>query len=337
MTKKTFSVLTTVLLEHNYINYFVEYHINLGFDKIYILIDNSTTLQDEYIIYNEEYKKKIEFFDIRDYSDESDLCLLENCTHKSAYVHKILQKIYRIKMVEDYTILLGIDSFLFLNNLTIQSFFEKYKIGEDISQIFFKWINIFNHTYNSEYNLLDNINSPNKIKNYNYHYFTLGNRKLVINPSGNSHHYDLNENRNGWFNNSIYNIDKNDNFNTILNKIGNDTNEENTKIGCIYHFMMRDIIDLFVKSYYYWNNKSSNDIKRNIIRNIILNNSEFIDRLTFVNTKNHDSIKTTEVFLNVNNKESTNTNIIILNKLLQDCDISIEDFNNWIKKNNYTI
>ena len=101
MTKKTFSVLTTVLLEHNYINYFVEYHINLGFDKIYILIDNSTTLQDEYIIYNEECKKKIEFLDIRNYSDESDLCLLENCTHKSAYVHKILQKIYRIKW-KDY-------------------------------------------------------------------------------------------------------------------------------------------------------------------------------------------------------------------------------------------
>jgi hypothetical protein len=56
---KTFAIITPILYEHPYINYFIEYHFNLGFDKIYLLIDNFTCEQDEYIINNKYMVNKI--------------------------------------------------------------------------------------------------------------------------------------------------------------------------------------------------------------------------------------------------------------------------------------
>jgi len=48
----TFSVITPVLNEHLFIDYFIQYHLNIGFNHIYILIDNINVNQESYIIDN---------------------------------------------------------------------------------------------------------------------------------------------------------------------------------------------------------------------------------------------------------------------------------------------
>jgi hypothetical protein len=105
-------------------------------------------------------------------------------------------------VIEDYTILLGVDSFLYLDNLTIIKFFDKYNIiKHDISQIMFKWIVLVNFDYKSNYNLLKDIHDKKNInKNYNPTYFTLGNRYKVIHPSNDSHHYVIKNNTHNFYN-----------------------------------------------------------------------------------------------------------------------------------------
>jgi len=337
---KTFAILSVVLLEHQYINYFIEYHIKLGFNKIYIIIDNSDTIQDEYII-KEEFKPFVIFLDIRTYyTIEEPL----KYAHKSDFIHTILQKVYKLYIQEDYTILLGIDSFLFLNNLTIQEYFVKYNIPDDVCQIMFKWVQLYNHVNKSRYNLLENIDSNDVVKEYNMHYFTMGNRKLVIEPSCDSHHYNIKESTGKiWYNNSIYNITNNDNFLTILNNIGYDTTYEIISTGCIYHFLMRDVYDLFIKTYFYWNKNVASYVDNiNNIRKVILTNESFDkmnNRLRFINNKNRNN---NSVIINVTlNIDSINENDCIysdkfIDLILSQCDISSEVFDTQIKKFGYT-
>jgi hypothetical protein len=329
--KKTYSVLTTVLLEHNYINFFVEYHIKLGFNKIYVLIDNIDYEQEEYIIENEEYKEKVIFFYCTNYiTNKQKINWPRLYGHKSEVVHYALQKLYK-DVEEDYTILLGIDSFLFLNNLTIQEYFVKFNITDDISQIFFKWVNLYNKTLKLEYNLLKNINNNCCKKQYISTYFTLGNRKLVTEPSSDSHHYYFkNTTSKAFFDNKIYNISNTDTFLTILDKIKPVTNYENTKDGCIYHFLIRDYIDPFIKTYYYWSSNKDKDIlKKNIYNSI---NGEFKkigNRLDFFLVD--DYFKICEISINIEN----NTYIFnekYINLLLEECNITKTQFLNFFDK-----
>ena len=335
---KTFAILTVVLLEHQYINYFVEYHIKLGFNKIYIVIDNTDTIQDEYII-KEEFKPFVILLDILKYitiEEHNNISYAKLIGHKSGFIQNILQRIYKLHIQEDYTILLGIDSFLFLNNLTIQEYFLKFNIPDDVCEIIFKWVNLYNNVYKSTYNLFENIDSKSINKKYNHHFFTMGNRKLVIEPSGDSHNYNIKENTGKiWFNNSIYNITNNDNFKTIVDKIGSDTNYENTNNGCIYHFYMRSVLDMFIKTYFYWSNKTNKIDKINGIRNVIMNNGSLIERLSILHIKNYNWYdKINNVTLNIDSINANDCTYYdkFINLMLSECDISKENFDAWIKK-----
>jgi hypothetical protein len=322
---KTFAIITPLLLEHNYINYFAEYHINLGFDKIYFLVDDLDFIQDDYIINNKTIEDKIKFINMTSYTSDEEIKHF-SLYHKSGIVHKIIQNFYP-DVSEQYTILLGVDSFLFLNNLTIQEFFTTHNIEDSVCQVFFKWISISNNSV-YKYNLMENINEYNK--QYNYHYFTLGNKELVVTPTGDSHHYIVNNQSNiTWFDGNTLLIDNKDNFHQILDKIGSETNECNTKFGCIYHFVCRDIYDVLIKTYYYWKRE---DMGKVLIRDIILNNiNKDHDRMAyffnFTNTINYCK----EVILNIsNNNEDVEYNKKYIFKMLSECEISEEEFTNWL-------
>jgi len=328
---KTFAVITPVLLEHNYINFFVEYHIKLGFNKIYVLIDNTDYEQDEYIIENKEYNEKVVFLYCNNYiSNEQKLNWSKIYRHKSGIVHYALQKLYN-DVEEDYTILLGVDSFLFLNNLTIQEYFVKFNITDDISQIFFKWVNLYNKTSKLEYNLLKDINNNCCKKEYNVHFFTLANRKLVKCPSIDSHHYVLNnKNCKGFFNNNIYTITNTDNFHTILDKTTHITNYENTKDGCIYHFLLRDCIDPFIKTYYFWSGTTDKKILKKQINSFLnLDCKEYGNRLDYFLKNNF--FETCEILINIENNNYV-FNYKYLNLLLNECNITKEQFSTFMAK-----
>lgn len=328
--KPTFAVITPVLFEHKYLNYFIEYHLNLGFDKIYILIDNTVYEQNEYQLKN-NLKDKVIFYYIRDFYTTEELNYFNTIHHKSGIVHMAIQKLYP-KVEEDYTILLGVDSFLYLDNLKILDFINKYKIFEkNIALIMFKWINLSNVEYISNYNLLKNINEKkNIIKKYESHYFTLGKKDRVIHPDGTSHFYEIkNENDNIWCNDKVYEIDKTLGFWDIYNMFGAN---DNTRIGCIYHFSLRDIEDAMIKTFYYWNN-SSTENKINFIKYFILTESNNLpSRFSYINMEHDNSIILNIITLNIDNDDNINDNKLLIKEILDSCDLTLEQLEDCIKK-----
>lgn len=331
--EKTFAIITPILYEHTYINYFIEYHLKLGFDKIYFLIDNFTCEQDEYIINNQSLVDKVKFYYTKDLVSREEQ--LQYVNHEKTHiVHRALQNVYKY-VIEDYTILLGVDSFLYLDNLTIKEFCDKYNLIKlDVSQIMFKWIVLVNFDYKSNYSLLKDIHDKQNIhKMYNPTYFTLGNRHKVNHPSSDTHHYVIkNENDTIWCNNEIYKINNTHNFYNIVDMMENNR----VRIGCIYHFMARDMLDVIIKTYYYWN-KSSKVLKESILKFISTNSNNFSDRFSYfyMGTDNHLIIN--KVTLNVDNENQTYNNDKLINKFLIDNNLSVEQLLECANKRGFKI
>lgn len=325
---KTFSILTPVLLEHNYINFFVEYHLNLGFNKIYLLVDNYNIIQDEYVINNKSLLDKVIFLDSRNYNNK-----VNHQGDHTHYIHSLLQYIYQNEIFEDYTILLGCDSFLFLNNLTIQEYLITKNITDDISLIFFKWLVVYNNKYKPTYNIIENINSSEKYKSFHSHVFTLAKRSDVICPSNDSHWYKMkNETFNVFLNNKVINLNKHISTYDIFNLANNSADEY------IYHFQSRDLMDSLVKSLYHWN-VDKNKMAENI-RNLILENK--------IETHNYSNLRlisliscNSNVSVVENNNNIINNNYIINTKAYDDLlsltKLTEEEIKGFLIKNNYII
>jgi hypothetical protein len=298
--KNTFAVLMPVFNEYNYLNYFIEYHKNLGFDKFYVLIDDSSEIQNDYII-KEYLIGFVKFYRIKDiYNSEECRQIMLYANHKSKLIHLALQNIFKT-IEEDYVISLGTDSFLYLNGLNIRDFLFKNKIHYGVSQIFFNWIEIFNKNIENEYNLLNELSKENYSYNFTNHFFTLCQKKHIDNLDITSHFYRSKQITNlCWCNNQIFELNKSNNFNDIVNL------KKNTVIyefGCIIHFLYRNIKDIFVKSYYNWNNdkkKISSIINKLITTNTFeKSNIGTGFRLEYLHRLKH---KKCDIILKINNK-----------------------------------
>lgn len=343
MINKTFALCAPIYLEHNYINFFVEYHISLGFDMIYLLIDNSTIIQNDYLI-NEKLLPYVKLYYI---TKEEAINDINNCIQKYEVVHnKMINTIYP-DISEDYVILSSLDAFLFLDNLTLREYFTKNNISDDTAQIFFRWKCLINMSFKSEYNILKDVNSKN-IESRNYdHFFTMGNKKLVEKPTPCCHMFITSTNTNAMYEGHKFIINKLTGVAEIFNKLealdGIVNNlphnhvlyvNNNKHNSYIYHFMSRNIQDVFIKSYYYWK-KNHDENRIDMIREIVFNNRKELSRDVVVKSKSENSSSITDVIFKPDNTHQSTYNFdeSLFNKILEDCNISLEDFNKWFLSN----
>jgi len=269
MSVKTFAIITPVYLEQNYINFFIEYHIALGFNKIYIIIDDSTNEQAEYEIFD-KLLPFVRLFRHSDfYTDSQTEEYLKICHHKSALVHRtIIDDVYPL-VSEDYVILLGIDSFVHLENMKLLEYFENKNISDDTALICFMWTCVHNYSYKSDYNILKSINDEKTLLENNHHFFTLGKKSLVVGPSFDSHFCRITENRKLNFNGNTIEINPNDNFYTIYPKLL--TFKFETGDTCILHVIQRDFQDALVKGLYSWSKEKTQNNLSECTKHIIQN------------------------------------------------------------------
>jgi hypothetical protein len=328
--KNTFAILIPVFNEYSYINFFIEYHKNLGFDKFYILIDDSSDIQPDYKI-KENLLPYIKFYRLTNiYSQKQINDIMFNSKHKSKLVHTALQYIFT-EIVEDYVITLGADSFLYLNELNIRDFLFKNNIDYQVIQIFFNWIKVFNKNIDSQYNILNELNSENYTYCSSDHFFTLCQKKHIENLDITSHFYKCKPNIKNicWCNNEIFILDYNNVFNDIINFKKNDYIPD---YGCIIHFIFRNIKDIFIKSYYSWNNDKKNISK---MINDLINNKKKPDQMIGTGFRldylHHLRSPNKKSYLKFNfNYKSIDININLFDNMLNETNINEKTFMKWL-------
>lgn len=272
--KKSFAIITAVLNEHDFLNYFIEYHVNIGFDKIYVLIDNSTDEQEPYII-KPELISFVVFYKVTDFFTKGEIeKKLNDWPYKPNLIHTCLQHLYIQKLQEDYCILLGVDSFLYLNGQTIQEYMKENKINDDVALVFFQWCCFSsNQQYVYPYNILNTIHEGNILPFKNNHFFTMSQKKLVEYPSIDSHFYKLSKNVIGWFNNKTYEIDVSFNVWKIMEFLQIQSKSIHDH-ACIIHLICRGLADCILKFYNQWNpNDFVKRDKEKVLFDYIANNN----------------------------------------------------------------
>ena len=99
--------------------------------------------------------------------------------------------------------------------------------------------------------------------------------------------------------------------------------------------MMRDMEDIIIKTYYCWN-KSVIDVKELILKFILTNSNDVGDRLSYSRISNTNII-INKITLNINNEEQIYNNNNLINKILIDCNLSIEQFLECANKRGFKI
>lgn len=326
MQNQTFAIVTSLYLEHNYINFFIEYHLALGFNKFYVMIDDSTGPEDEYIIFDElkPYVNLIKYSDL--YDKEYTKNWLENMWHKMELVHRvIINNIYPM-VTEDYVMLLGCDSFLFLDNLTVKEYFIKNNITDDIAQIFFRWKDVRNFSFTSNYNLFENMNTNDMEIFDGDQYYTMAKRSLVLRPSDNSHHYFMLNDGKGFYENKIINVTAGIGEEKYYEIRPHIINNEPFNTG-VLHVTQRDFQNAVTKGVMFWEKTKNWD-------EIYKKTSHLIKNMIQPGRWCHRYCNTSYLKFDFrpsqNNIENYKYSETIFNEIIKNCDVTREEVYNWV-------
>jgi hypothetical protein len=237
-----------------------------------------------------------------------------------------------IKKEIDWVAMIGCDSFLHLDGKNINDFFENNNIDNNITQIAFPWMRVFNFDDISCDTLTHNLNKFYSLSHCE-HSYTMGNTKKIKHLIGNSHCFSSC--------NTIQNIYICDNkiqqFQSVVSPhdiFKHSIFSKNTKNYAI-HIMLRNYDEIIVKDFFSWRN---NDIISKHFYDSIINNdikkfnegtqTNRINTVTLRSQSHKVSFNLTKNILCNNNK--INYHKTLVKKLLDANKLSDEHYDNFI-------
>ncbi len=332
----TFAIGTIIKNEHDYINQFIEHHLNMGFTFFYIIVDNLTYQQDNYKkIININFLKYVKLYDLnKNYNLNLYEQLKKNNSNTHIYWINYFNSIVLQEIKEDWILMIGMDSFLYLNGNTINDYMKD--INDDIFQIAFPWLagyNLYNYKIN---NFVQEINKL-YFQNHN-HTYGMGKTKNIKKLHESSHFFiPKTEQQIIYIPNDIY-------FKTsdiitpydIFNK--NKFNINNITMIFALHVQLRSYDEIIVKDLYSWN--FVNDDKLNLLKNLITNDeinnfTKNTHGLRLYYILNNNCIKINDITLNIKKNDSLNTtcyNDNLINKVLEKINICRESYQSFLEK-----
>jgi hypothetical protein len=341
-------IVTIVKHEHDFINQWVEYHYKLGFSHFYILVDNITEKQKEYVI-EEQYKQCVSLIHTNDADvDIYKEHLQRESQHLSGILHELLNnKIIKTDIIkETWVTAIGVDQYIYLNGNTIQEFLNK--IEDTCTQVIFPWSFIFFNNNNSKFDIfLENCKSYKNVYGWGGHSNGLIRRCNLLQMSVDSHNFiSKTPEQKVFITDEYYIMPSHLNtgylFHNVQKKLDTLPFDE-IKISS-FHILLRNVNEYFIKPRFCWNCKNKNNEEDNnrYFFNLSLNiknntgiNAEELHGRGINERSNNLSEKQIELkfpkLLITNSSEHYDT--LILNKLSH-YGVQKEDFEIW-KKNHF--
>lgn len=129
--------------EHDFINRWLEYHINIGISHFYLLVDNIYDTQNPYSI-NDLYKDKVTLvYADKNYAIKNNILENKDSINSNILIHKLLNTLFPL-VKEDWIALCALDNYIYLYK-NIDNFLTCINEENSMcSQIIMPWINIAN-------------------------------------------------------------------------------------------------------------------------------------------------------------------------------------------------
>lgn len=184
---KTFITLCTIAKNENrYIKEFVDYHLNLGVNRIVIYDNNDINSEDINLIFGKDYHKKVNIIDVKGINIPHDAKVY----HNKPYTFHGLQEICyehcynHLKDFSDWFIFIDVDEFLTLDNISLYDYLNDSKF-DNIDAIQLNWVIYGDNDllYYDNKPVLKRFKNPASIQNYN-------NVKTIVRGGKNIEHID---------------------------------------------------------------------------------------------------------------------------------------------------
>jgi len=251
------SIVTMVKHEHDFINAWIEYHYKLGFSHFYILVDNITEKQKDYVI-KEQYRQCVSLIHTNDADINFYNEYIQNeGVHLSAVLHDLLNnKIIQTNIIkEEWVIAVGVDQYIYLNGNTIQEYLNH--IEEDCTQVIIPWSFCFFNNNNSNFdNFLENFKSYKNVYGWGGHSNGLIRKSNLLRISGNSHSFESKTPQQKVFIIDEYYVMPPSllhciHFGIVEQKL-NTLPFDQIKISS-FHILLRNVNEDFIKLKFFWN------------------------------------------------------------------------------------
>jgi hypothetical protein len=340
------SIVTMVKHEHDFINAWIEYHYKLGFSHFYILVDNITEKQKDYVI-EEQYRQYVSLIhtnddDINFYNEY----IQNDGAHLSGVLHGLLNKkiIQNNIIKEQWVTVVGVDQYIYLNSNTIQEYLNH--IEEKCTQVIFPWSFCFINNNNSNFdNFLENCKSYKSIYSLGGHSNGIIRTCNLLYLSGDSHSFVSKTPQQKVFIINEYYIMPNhlhsfDFFDIAQQKL-NTLPFDQIKMSS-FHILLRNVNEFFIKHKFSWNRtkQHNQDEINNYFFNLSANikHNSNIDKGFRWGSENRNEFLEKQIELKFPKLEITNGSehydTLILNHLNQH-GVQKEEFEVW-KKNFFT-
>jgi hypothetical protein len=320
MNKTSFAIGTILKHEHDYINQFIEHHLNLGFDFFYIIIDNLDYEQINYeSVIKTDYKKYIKLYNLdKNFDYEYYNNIKKQNLNPHQYWINYFNQIVLPDIKENWILMIGGDSFLYLNDLKIETYvnnvLNKY---DNIFQFAFPWLAGYNL---DDLEILDFCGDVNKLyfQNHNHTYgmaLVSNIEKLHL-----SSHLFVPKNEEQIIyipNDIIFKTDKNVTPYDIFIKNPFDINNLSKHNIFALHVQLRNYDEIIIKDYFSWNLNHNNDNLKKLILEDTYNDhisKTCAWRLHYI--LNNCCKKINKLDMNIKNN-CLNTNIYTKNKVME--------------------
>lgn len=336
-------IVTMVKHEHDFINAWIEYHYKIGFSHFYILVDNLTEKQKDYVI-EEQYRQCVTLIhtnhaDINFYNEY----IQNEGVHLSGILHELLNtKIVKTGIIkEKWVTAIGVDQYVYLNGNTIQEFLNN--IEEKCTQVIFPWSFSFFNNNNSNFdNFLENCKSYKNVYGWEGHSNGIIRTCNLSKMNNNSHSFESKTPKQKVFIIDEYYIMPSIldciHFGTVEQKL-NTLPFDKIKISS-FHIMLRNVNESFIKHRLCWNRTKQHH--RDEINNHFFNLSLSIKNNSNIEKHNRGTNETRNVLLEKQielkfpkleiKNGSEHYDMLILNQLNKH-GVQKEDFEVW--KNNF--
>jgi len=234
--------------EHDFINQWLEYHIKIGFSHFYLIIDNFLDEQPIYPI-DKQFNNYVSLFYLTNNTEYKNICHAD-------LMHEMVNKLIIEKKTikEDWVTCIGIDQFIYLDNNNIQLSLQD--IDDDCSQIIMPWSICFHNNNITNYeNLLENIDLYDS---------------TVVNPWGpqghsngmirtkdmskfnsDSHSFISNKDQKIFIMNEYFKFKKDLGYHGVFEIVKEKIKNNITLNFTTCHFLLRNTMDIIIKSSFY--------------------------------------------------------------------------------------
>jgi hypothetical protein len=325
--------------EHDYINQFLEHHINIGFEFFYIIVDNLAYTQLNYMdTIADEFKDKIQLF----YLDTSNVTqsswknnALNNHINYCIYIQYFNSTIFPL-IDSEWICVNAVDSFIYFNNITIDEFFNN--ISEDVDQIAIPWLVLLNSDDTNNEDFLHNMDNYYNMPHS--HTFVCAKKSKVLGLTRIDHFFLTKKQKQIIYlpiNNTYIETSDKDLVSIVFPKSIFDIQSIPSSSVFAIHVMLRNYDEFVIKDYFSWKviNETNRCALEKLIKNLDFDSYRATSKsyrcdLIFVNAEKINNCK-----LNIQNYKYKNTKKyteLLINDLLININSNIHEYNFFIKK-----